>query len=150
MLSLRARHAGHVIVNTATDRPWSQYFCCMVAGNREYVRRYPVATKRVLRAILEIGDIAYALPREQLERRTGDPADILSWIEPDLGGHQGQQCGRRRLEADALVLGVVLSPIVVRHLAQGRPSVVRVSSETALDDESRDPRRLCDAEIGRL
>ena len=44
---------GHVIVNTAVDRPWSQYFCCMLAGNRDYVRKYPVATKRVLRAILK-------------------------------------------------------------------------------------------------
>ena len=47
---LRARHAGHVIVSTAVDRPWSQYFCCMIAGNPDYVRAYPTATKRVLRA----------------------------------------------------------------------------------------------------
>ena len=46
---LRARHAGHVIVNTALDRPWSQYLCCMLAGNREFVRNNPVATKRVAR-----------------------------------------------------------------------------------------------------
>ena len=59
---LRARHAGHVIVNTATDRPWSQYFCCVVAGNREYVRRYPVATKRVLRAILKATDLCVTEP----------------------------------------------------------------------------------------
>ena len=26
---LRARRIGHVIVNTAQDRPWSQYFCCL-------------------------------------------------------------------------------------------------------------------------
>ncbi len=30
---LRARKIGHVILNTATDRPWSQYFCCMLFGN---------------------------------------------------------------------------------------------------------------------
>jgi NitT/TauT family transport system substrate-binding protein len=35
---LRARHIGHVIVNSTVDRPWSQYFCCMLAGNREYVQ----------------------------------------------------------------------------------------------------------------
>src|SRR5271156_86620 len=35
---LRARHIGHVIVNSSVDRPWSQYFCCMLAGNREFVR----------------------------------------------------------------------------------------------------------------
>ena len=38
---------GHVLVNSAIDRPWSQYFCCMLAGNRQFVRKYPVATKRV-------------------------------------------------------------------------------------------------------
>jgi NitT/TauT family transport system substrate-binding protein len=54
---LRARHAGHVIVDTALDRPWSQYFCCMLAGSREYVQKYPVATKRVLRAILKATDL---------------------------------------------------------------------------------------------
>jgi len=42
----------HVLVNSMTDRPWSQYFCCMVTGNREFVRKHPVATKRALRAIL--------------------------------------------------------------------------------------------------
>ena len=41
---LRARHIGHVVVNSAVDRPWSQYFCCMLIGNREFIRKYPVAT----------------------------------------------------------------------------------------------------------
>ena len=46
----------HVVVNSAVDRPWSQYFCCMVLANREFVRKYPVATKRALRAILKAAD----------------------------------------------------------------------------------------------
>src|ERR1700746_1537990 len=50
---LRARNIGYIVVNSAMDRPWSQYFCCMLAGNREFVRKYPVATKRVVRAILK-------------------------------------------------------------------------------------------------
>jgi NitT/TauT family transport system substrate-binding protein len=54
---LRARHAGHVIVNTAVDRPWSQYFCCMLVGNREFVGKNPIATKRVVRAILKATDL---------------------------------------------------------------------------------------------
>ena len=29
---LRARKIGHVIVNSSLDRPWSQYFCCMLAA----------------------------------------------------------------------------------------------------------------------
>lgn len=34
---LRAKKIGHVVLNSMMDRPWSQYFCCMVAGNREFV-----------------------------------------------------------------------------------------------------------------
>jgi NitT/TauT family transport system substrate-binding protein len=50
---LRAKQIGHVVVNSTLDRPWSQYFCCMVAGNRNFVHKHPVATKRALRAILK-------------------------------------------------------------------------------------------------
>jgi NitT/TauT family transport system substrate-binding protein len=59
---LRAQGVGHVIVSTAVDRPWSQYFCCMLAGNREFVRNNPVATKRVLRAILKATDLCASDP----------------------------------------------------------------------------------------
>jgi NitT/TauT family transport system substrate-binding protein len=59
---LRGRHAGHVILDTTVDRPWSQYFCCMVAANREYVVRYPVATKRMLRALLTAANLCVSDP----------------------------------------------------------------------------------------
>jgi NitT/TauT family transport system substrate-binding protein len=59
---LRARKIGHVILNTATDKPWSQYFCCMLVGNEEFVRANPIATKRVLRAVLIANDICAAEP----------------------------------------------------------------------------------------
>ena len=59
---LRARHIGHSILNTALDRPWSQYFCCMLGGNREYVRRNPVATKRVIPAYLKAADLCATEP----------------------------------------------------------------------------------------
>jgi NitT/TauT family transport system substrate-binding protein len=59
---LRARGIGHVILATATDRPWSQYYCCMLGGNPEYVRKYPVATKRVLRAVLKAADLCATDP----------------------------------------------------------------------------------------
>jgi NitT/TauT family transport system substrate-binding protein len=59
---LRARKIGHVIVNTALDRPWSQYFCCLLSGNREFVRKNPVATKRVLRAMLKTTDLCATEP----------------------------------------------------------------------------------------
>jgi NitT/TauT family transport system substrate-binding protein len=44
------------------DRPWSQYFCCMLYGNRNYVRNHPVATKRVIRAILKAADLCAGQP----------------------------------------------------------------------------------------
>jgi NitT/TauT family transport system substrate-binding protein len=59
---LHARKAGHVILRTAVDRPWSQYFCCMMAANREYATRYPVATKRVIRAVLKAADLCASKP----------------------------------------------------------------------------------------
>jgi NitT/TauT family transport system substrate-binding protein len=65
---LLARKIGHVIVNIATDKPWSQYFCCMVFGNREFVRDHPVATKRFLRAILKAIDICADEPERTAQR----------------------------------------------------------------------------------
>jgi NitT/TauT family transport system substrate-binding protein len=59
---LRARKIGHVIIDTSRDKPWSQYFCCMLAARREFVRQNPVATKRALRAILKATDICAREP----------------------------------------------------------------------------------------
>jgi NitT/TauT family transport system substrate-binding protein len=59
---LRAKQIGRVIFDTAVDRPWSQYFCCMLAGNREFVRQHPVATKRAMRAILKATDLCASEP----------------------------------------------------------------------------------------
>jgi NitT/TauT family transport system substrate-binding protein len=59
---LRAQSVGRVIVNSAQDRPWSQYYCCMLAGNREFVRKNPIATKRVVRAMLRATDLCVSAP----------------------------------------------------------------------------------------
>jgi NitT/TauT family transport system substrate-binding protein len=59
---LRGRKFGHVILNSTLDRPWSQYFCCMLLGNTDFVRRNPVATKRVVRAVMRATDICAAKP----------------------------------------------------------------------------------------
>jgi NitT/TauT family transport system substrate-binding protein len=59
---LREQGFRRVVVNSSTDRPWSQYFCCMAVGNREFVRKHPVATKRVLRAMLKATDICAREP----------------------------------------------------------------------------------------
>jgi NitT/TauT family transport system substrate-binding protein len=59
---LRAKKIGHALVNSVVDRPWSQYFCCLIAGNREFVEKYPGATKRAMRAILKAADICSLKP----------------------------------------------------------------------------------------
>jgi NitT/TauT family transport system substrate-binding protein len=65
---LRARKIGHVIVDMALDRPWSQHFCCGFVGNREFVRTHPVATKRALRAILKAADFCASDPATAARR----------------------------------------------------------------------------------
>jgi NitT/TauT family transport system substrate-binding protein len=59
---LRAQNVSHVIVNSAQDRPWSQYFCCMLAGNPEFVRAKPIAAKRMVRAMLRASDLCFSAP----------------------------------------------------------------------------------------
>jgi NitT/TauT family transport system substrate-binding protein len=59
---LRARKIGHVILNMATDKPWSQYICCLIYGNRSWVRDHPVATKRFVRAVLKAADLCATAP----------------------------------------------------------------------------------------
>ena len=68
---LHSRNIDHVILNSAADRPWSQYFCCMLAGNADCIDQHPIATKRVLRAILKVTDLCVAEP-ERVARRLVD------------------------------------------------------------------------------
>src|SRR2546426_2306062 len=58
---LRARKIGHVVVNSGVDRPWSQYFCCIVAANREFVRKHPVADRKSTRLNSSHLVISYAV-----------------------------------------------------------------------------------------
>jgi len=70
--ALRAKRIGHVVVNSSVDRPWSQYFCCMSVANRDFARKYPVATKRALRAILKATDICALDPDRAAEALTAN------------------------------------------------------------------------------
>ena len=64
----RDRKIGHPILITAIDRPWSQYFCCLIYGNADFVRQYPVATKRALRALLKSVDLCVSDPQAAARR----------------------------------------------------------------------------------
>jgi NitT/TauT family transport system substrate-binding protein len=59
---MRAKKIGHVLVNMTVDKPWSQYFCCVLTANREFVRSNPVATKRAMRAILKGANLCATNP----------------------------------------------------------------------------------------
>ncbi|HEY7363929.1 MAG TPA: ABC transporter substrate-binding protein [Methylomirabilota bacterium] len=59
---LRAKKVGRVILNSAVDRPWSQYFCCFAGANREFVKANPVATKRALRALVKAANVCALEP----------------------------------------------------------------------------------------
>jgi len=68
---LRAKGIGHVVVSSAVDKPWSQYFCCTLAANRTWAEAHPVAAKRALRAILKATDLCAQQP-EQAARQMVD------------------------------------------------------------------------------
>jgi NitT/TauT family transport system substrate-binding protein len=59
---IREKKIGHVLVNTTADKPWSQYFCCMITSTTDFIRRHPVATKRALRALLKATDLCASEP----------------------------------------------------------------------------------------
>jgi NitT/TauT family transport system substrate-binding protein len=59
---LRAKKIGRVLMNSSVDKPWSQYYCCILSGNREFVRKHPVATRRALRAILKASELCASDP----------------------------------------------------------------------------------------
>jgi len=61
-LEMRQKGIGHVLVSRTTDKPWSEYACCLIASTKEFVRKYPVATKRALRAILKGVDLCASDP----------------------------------------------------------------------------------------
>ena len=92
---MRAEKVGRVLVNSALDRPWSGYFCCLLASNREFVRRHPVATKRAMRAILKAADLCAAEPdraaRALVDRGFARRLDQAAQLMRDLPYGQWRQ-----------------------------------------------------------
>jgi NitT/TauT family transport system substrate-binding protein len=54
---LKAKGIGTVVLDSMTDPPWSNYFCCVPAANRDWMDKHPVAAKRALRALLKGADV---------------------------------------------------------------------------------------------
>jgi NitT/TauT family transport system substrate-binding protein len=77
---LRARKAGHVLMSSTTERPWSLHFCCLLAANQDFVRKHPSATKRVTRAILKASAIC-ALEPERAARFVVDRGVVAAPYE---------------------------------------------------------------------
>src|SRR6202041_4175906 len=61
---VRPRKIGHTVLSSIADPPWSQYYCCFFATRTEFARQYPIATKRVLRAILKAVDLCVSDPKQ--------------------------------------------------------------------------------------
>jgi NitT/TauT family transport system substrate-binding protein len=82
---------GHnnVIVNMHKDRPWSQYFCCMLIANRAFVQDNPVAAKQAVRAVLKAADLCATDPAGAAQRlvdrgEVADYADTLRILSRDV------------------------------------------------------------------
>jgi len=92
---VRAKNIGHVITSSITDAPWSQYYCCVLAANTEFVHKYPIATKRALRAILKAVDFCASDPRRAAQlmvdggfaARYDYAMQALTEIRFDVGGN---------------------------------------------------------------
>ena len=85
---LREQKIGHVLLNSAVDRPWSQYFCCLVIGGRDFVRKHPIATKRALRAMLKAADVCAQQPeavaRLLVDRKFASRHDLAVQVIKEL------------------------------------------------------------------
>lgn len=86
---LRAKKIGHVLVDFGTDRPWSQYFCCLAAANRDFARKNPIATKRALRALLKATDLCVTDPsraaRLMVDRGVADKYEYVLQSVKEIG-----------------------------------------------------------------
>jgi NitT/TauT family transport system substrate-binding protein len=92
LIEVRAKNVGHVIVSSISDKPWSQYYCCMLGTHTEFARKYPVATKRALRAILKGADLCVSEPKRVAQllvdqgytKRSDDALQALSEVRYDV------------------------------------------------------------------
>jgi NitT/TauT family transport system substrate-binding protein len=53
------------------DKPWSQYYCCLLVSNRNWVRANPNAAKRATRAVMRAIDYG-AMDRQRAVQIAAD------------------------------------------------------------------------------
>jgi NitT/TauT family transport system substrate-binding protein len=92
---MRAKKLGRVLIDFGKDRPWSQYFCCMAAANRDFTRKHPVATKRALRAMLKATDLCMSQPeraaRLMVDRGVADRYEYVLQSVKEIGYRQWRE-----------------------------------------------------------
>jgi NitT/TauT family transport system substrate-binding protein len=107
---LAAKQIGHVVVNSSVDYPWSQYFCCVVAGHREFVQSNPAATKRALRAVLKGADICALEP----ERAARSLISEGLTLKPQPGRPQRTCINVHRVQCRGAAAAVARQPAIAR------------------------------------
>jgi NitT/TauT family transport system substrate-binding protein len=75
--SIRDTDQGRVLLDSHTQAPFDQNFCCMAVANRDFYAKYPVASRRALRALLRSVDYAAREP-ERAAQRMYD----AGWVTP--------------------------------------------------------------------
>ena len=61
-MDLRVKGIGKVVINSLTDPPWSNYYCCTAVTTQDWVKKHPAATKRALRALIKGADVVASDP----------------------------------------------------------------------------------------
>jgi NitT/TauT family transport system substrate-binding protein len=56
------QNKGHVVLDQAMEKPWSEQNCCMITSTTAWLRTNPAAAKRALRAIYRAAD---SLPKDR-------------------------------------------------------------------------------------
>jgi NitT/TauT family transport system substrate-binding protein len=69
---LRTLGIGKVILNSIRDQPFANYLCCLMILRPEFIEKYPVATKRALRAIYRAADFCARDPEAAAAKLVAD------------------------------------------------------------------------------
>jgi NitT/TauT family transport system substrate-binding protein len=58
------QNKGHVVLDQAMEKPWSEQNCCMLTTTTAWLKANPIATRRALRAIYRAAD---SLPKDRID-----------------------------------------------------------------------------------